>query len=175
MKLRSRTGSIAAEHMAALIILVLGLFFPLCNIAASAYRYTIALQSVHNGAYAGSVANSFTAGSDPKGNDVQDIVPNTINTFLNANTGVHNATVKYRLLETDINTKAVTPFAFGAKLPYDPKAGCIYSIECDVACDIDPLVPFNGPLVPHVPGMTSAFHTQMSAKQLIENPTGMTK
>lgn len=173
--LRSRKGSIAAEHTAVIIVMIMGMFFPLVNIATSGYRYALALQAVHNGAYIGSVAASWSAGSDPKGNAVMDTVPASINNYIAANTGVHNPNVKVRMLDTDINTGTVTPLGYGAKLPADPQAGHIYSVECTLECDIDPLVVLKSGFVPQVPGMTSSYHSSMTAKQLLENPGGMTK
>ena len=174
-RLRSCKGSIAAEHTAVLVVMFMGMFFPFVNLATGGYRYALALQSVHNGAYQGSVANTWTSGSDPKGNAVMDTVPATINNFIAANTGVHNPTVKVRMLDTNINTGAVTPLPYGSKLPTDPVAGHIYSIECTLDCDIDPLVVLKSGFVPQVPGMTSSFHSSMTAKQLLESPGGMTK
>lgn len=177
MKLaRSRKGSIAAEHMAALIVLFLGLFFPLCNIATCFYRYGLILQSVHNGSFYGATAKAWTAAGDPQA--VMVIVPQTIINFCNSTKGITNPIVTYRILETELATGNVNRMADGAKLNKaagQPQAGFIYTLECTLNCDVDPLISFKNGLVPQVPGMTSPYHAIITTRQIIENPENMTQ
>jgi hypothetical protein len=171
---RSRKGSIAAEQMAALMVLFLGLFFPLCNIATTFFRYGLVLQAVQNGAHVGSTAQTWTAGSSPTA--VMDVVPATIINFCNSTKGLYNPIVKVRMIETDL-----APGGPVNRLPDNtrlnpatqPRAGFIYSIETTLDCDIDPLVPFRGNLVPQVPAMTAPYHARITTRQLLENPDGM--
>jgi hypothetical protein len=170
---RSRKGSIAAEQMAALIVLLLGVFFPLCNIATTFFRYGLVLQAVQNGAHVGSTAQTWTAGSSPTA--VMDVVPASVYNFCNATTGIHSPVVTVRMLETQLSNGAVTRLPDNAKLnpATQPKLGFIYSIETTLECDIDPLVPFSNNLVPKVPAMTSFYHAKITTKQLLESPDGM--
>lgn len=173
---RSRKGSIAAEHMAALVVLFLGLFFPLCNIATCFYRYGLILQSVHNGAFYGATAKAWTAAGDPQA--VMVVVPQTINNFCNSTKGISNPVVTYRIMETELTTGKVTRMADFAKLNKaagQPRAGFIYTLECTLDCDVDPLISFSNNLVPKVPAMTSPYHAKITTRQIIENPENMTQ
>jgi hypothetical protein len=168
---RSRKGSIAAEHMAALIVLFLGLFFPLCNLATCFFRYGLVLQAVHNGSHYGSKAQTWTAGTST--NAVMTVVPATVNNFVNSTKGVRNQVVRVRILETRLSDGLVTRLADNSRLPTPPKAGYIYSLETTVALDIDPLISFKNNLVPDVPGMTRPYRASITTRELMENPDGM--
>jgi hypothetical protein len=171
---RTRNGSIAGEQLAALIVLFLGLFFPLCNIATCFYRYGLVLQAVHNGSHYGSTAKAWTTAGDASA--VQVIVPQTILNFCSSTKGITNPVVTYRILETELATGKINRMADGAGLvsPTQPKAGYLYSLETTLDCDIDPLIPFSGSLVPKVPAMTSPYHAKITTRQIIENPDNMT-
>ena len=170
-KIRSSRGSIAAEHAAALIVLFLCIFFPLCNIAAMCYRYGFLVQASHNGAHAGATATTFSAGSSSAA--VMDVVPATVNNFLNQLKGVSNRDLDVRLLQTRVSDKVVTRHPDGTKLNAALPAGNLLSIECTVTADLDPLVSFKGSMVPAVPGMTQPIRASVTSRELLENPSRM--
>lgn len=171
-KFRRNNGSIAAEHMAALIVLFLGLFFPLCNLATCFYRYTLVVQAVHNAAHLGGTASSFTAGSSQHA--VMDVIPRHINNFLASTRGVRNPIIKVRLIETRLSDSNVKKLPDGQKLtPPRPLPAHIYSVETTLECDVEPLISFKNNLVPSAPGMNAPFRASITTRELLERPQGM--
>lgn len=169
--LRSKTGSIAAEHVAALVVLFLGLTFPLCNLATICYRYGFLSQACHNGCHAATTAATFTAGSS--NNAVMDVVPAAVNKLLDAANGIKNRSLEIRIRDTKLADQTVHTGDPGKKLDDAPATDRLYSIECTISADLDPLVTMAGGFVPSVPGLTGPMRCTVSSRGLLETPEGM--
>lgn len=170
-RIRTRIGSIAAEHAAALVVLLLCFMYPLCNLATMCYRYSLLVQAVHNGAHAASTAKTFSAGSSSEA--VMDVVPLTVNNFLKSVKGLKNPVISIRLVSTKLLDQATTRLAQSTKLGEPAKESEIYSVELTVSADIEPMLSFQGGLVPHVPGMTAPIKASVTARELLESANGM--
>jgi hypothetical protein len=169
---RSSRGSFAAENAAVMIVIFLGLMFPLLNLATSTYRFNMACGAAKAGAHAGATSSTV---SDPAKGAVYN-VPATVHNYLDNAKGIKNVTVKFRVNQSTIAPPpTVTHNGWGQKLsvPPDPDT-FIYSTEVVIDCDVYPVMtmPKNG-LIPLVPGLTGPSHQTVSAQEVVEAISGL--
>jgi hypothetical protein len=171
MERRRSSGSFIAENTAVLVIIILGMTFPLINLATSTYRYNMICGAAKAGAHSGATASTFTNVTT----GAAALIPATINNYLGQARGIHNVTMNWRINQSSIATQAVTLGSWKTKLAAnaDPSK-FIYSIEVVIDADVDPLVTMAGSgIVPNVPGLTGQTHQSSAAQEVVETITGL--
>lgn len=166
---RSRSGSIAAEYVAALVFLFLVLVFPLINIATVAYRYNLMVAAVHAAAHAGAVAPKFVSGTD----SATAVIPAIINNYLGSARGITIQGIRFRINETPVITSTVTNHNFGAQLTAPATIESLYSVEVVVTASVSPLVPLSTGFIPAIPGFTAPAAYTVASQELVETTSGL--
>ncbi len=165
-----RSGSFIAEYVAVIVVIFLCLLFPLINLVTAGLRYCLVLQAVHDGLQAAAPATTFTVASGT--NSVMNLGPTAIADTLSKYTGISNTSIRTRIKSTDIATQTVTDYPWDTKLAAPAAQTSIYTIECQVSADVEPLINFGG-VCQMVPGICGPMHVDIAAQELTENPAGM--
>jgi hypothetical protein len=166
---RSKTGSIALEYVAALVILFLVLCFPLMNLATVTYKYNLVVAAVHTATNRAAKADTFSG----TGNAIAALVPATVSNFLNNVKGVQVQQIDYRINESDPTTTTVTHYPMRTRLSTVPDVRHIYCVETIVAARVDPLIYINVGFIPSIPGLTGPASYTVASQEIVENVTGL--
>ena len=186
MRLKSCHGSFIAENTAVMVLILLGLIFPLINLATSTYRYNMVYGAAKAAAHAASSAPTFTGtapstggstagGPSSLGPGMAQVVPSMVNNYLQNARGIQNVKTNYRINQATIATQAVThtPWATKLSIPPDPQT-YMYSVEVNVQADVYPLVTMSATgIIPNVPGLTGPTHQNVSAQEVVETVSGL--
>jgi hypothetical protein len=179
MRRRTPAGGFIAEHVAVVLVLFLALTFPLLNMTTLAFRYGLLVTAVWAAARDGSLASTIDV--DNEGNfdpqSVSAVVPQTVQRCLDRATGISvlPARIFWRITAANIEDGAIQQGEWNAN-PFTSSGGAwatpdstkvVYSLECRVVADVNPIVVITGPLVPAVPGLTQAVTYDVSTQAVL--------
>jgi len=173
-KFRKQSGYVIAENASAIIVLFLGLLFPLIDLATAGLRYSLLMKAVHDGAHASLSCLSFSSGSSPSA--VLDIVPVQITKSLLGVSGVTNTTTTVQIISSRISDGAVIVNTPNQKLsaPADT-LNYLYANQVTVKAQLAPFITYTAPFLPSIPTLNAPFTTSISCQEISDNPQGLNR
>jgi hypothetical protein len=187
--MRTNSGSSTVEMPVALIVFLFFMLFPLIDLATIALRSCVIYSAAFNGAHAGALAPTFLNNisiNDPvTGKPVPKL--SAVNAAVSAAQGSKTAGlsgVDYDDPDIKVSIQGIPVKAsdnlqeirLADRTPanlVDP--AYIYQLEVTVSGRVQPLFVLSDGIFGKVPGLTVPLPVTASSRQIVENPSGLTR
>ncbi|HEY9787960.1 MAG TPA: hypothetical protein V6D17_21405 [Candidatus Obscuribacterales bacterium] len=174
---RNSKGTAIAESPFVLLVLFIFLAFPMINLGAIGYRSYFLIASCKEAAHKASKSLTYqTKVPDVQlgnNNPAVEVAQETIRRYLNSFNGVKVNEIKTGIVVVENATgKKSGPF-------YTPISGAdvygnVYYLEVELDAEAVPMITYGGGLLGNIPGITSPVRIKTHAREVFENPKGLT-
>lgn len=174
---RGKRGTLSAEVVATLYVLLLGIFFPMLDMAVTGLRafflYFACCQAVTHAA----VANTFQVPKAPAntaaitvGTAAYNAVIKAFGSFLSADSGPTFSILKVPI--PNAGSGSTVTYTAPLSAANVDVSKYVYIIQCDIVGNVMPWIPLNlGHNV--IPGLTGEIDLHVWSQQEFENPYGL--
>lgn len=170
---RNSHGSFIAEAPVALWLLLVVFMFPFLDLAAATIRYTFVVMASRDAAHAASRAKSYMANTSGSELSAVNIARSQAIATASAFSEITVDNVTTRILITDLNSRQITSQTAPLAQPADT-SNFLYQIETVVSGQINPLLTFDGGILPDIPGLSAPIPISVASREICENPQGLT-
>lgn len=176
---RNARGNSICESPCVLLVLFIFLAFPMINLGAIGLRTYLLIASGKEAAHRAAKSLTYQTPAQLPPGTVANNVPavqvaeETVYRYLNNFTGVGISTVKAGIVTVN-NTTGVKTGPVYQPLPASNLYGNIYYLDVEIEGQANPLVTYSGGLLGPIPGITSPVKISTHAREVFENPKGLT-
>ena len=169
---RSQRGSSLLELPLMLWVMFGLLFVPMLALASITLRGSVMDSVVRDAAHVASKARTFAANT-PEGLGAREAATATVTDRLSAFPGITASAVDATILITNISSGVIT--RSNTPLVAVDSSRNIYQIETTVRGTVAPLLGGNAAIFGNVPGFTTPIQVSHNAREMCENPQGLTR
>ena len=172
---RSNKGTTIAESPMILMVLFIFMAFPLINLGAIGLRSYFVIASCREAAHRASKSLTYEQAAPVQlGNNTPAITvaEQTVQRYINSFNGVKVQSVRSGIVTVNNTTGNKTGPVY-APLASGNTYGNVYYLEVELQAEAQPLITYNGGLLGDIPGLTRPLTIQTHAREVFENPKGL--
>lgn len=171
---RAQKGTAIAESPIVLLTVLIFLAFPMINLGAIGYRSYFLIASCREAAHKAAKSLTFRQKAPIQvANNVpaETVAADTITRYLSIFNGVQIKSVRTGIVTINNKTGEKTGPVYN---PVKTTYGNIYYLDVELVAEAVPMITYNGGLLGAIPGITAPVRIQTHAREVFENPKGLT-